>query len=55
MIEAKTVITALKEANTPAQKGAATRLLGRYVNQREKEGKDPARVRAAIKAVMNRN
>lgn len=55
MIKASEVVAAIRAANTSALKGAATRLLNRYVSQREKEGKKPAQVRAAIKAVLNRS
>lgn len=54
MIQAKTVVSAVRNADTPGKKGAASRLLNQYVLQQQQKGMDPMRVRAAIKAVVNR-
>ena len=49
------VVDSIINASNPAQKAHATRKLNAYVKQQTKKGKNPERVRAAVKAFVSRN
>jgi len=48
------VATFLNEAETPAEKGTATRRLKAYVKQRASEGADASRVEANVRSIQRR-
>ena len=50
----KNVVDRLVSAKSPAEKSAATRLLNKYISERQQAGLNPNLVRAAIKGSVTK-